>query len=67
MCLHVQFVHVPMFPKFRKRKTDLTQKNDNFRWFAANGKTTTENFRSLAVYGNGKRKFVFLGRQTING
>jgi hypothetical protein len=25
------------------------------------------NFRLLAANGNGKRKFVFLGRQTING
>ncbi len=44
-------VHVSMFPKFRKQKKELT-KNSNFFLFAANG--------------NRKRKFVFLGLQTIN-
>jgi hypothetical protein len=30
-------------------------------------KTETANFRLFAANGNGKRKFVFLGRPTING
>jgi hypothetical protein len=31
------------------------------------GKTETANFHWYAGNGNGKRKFVFLGRQMING
>ncbi len=30
-------------------------------------KMETANFRLFGAGGNGKRKFVFLGRQTING
>jgi hypothetical protein len=30
-------------------------------------KTETANFRLFAVNGNGKRKFVLVGQQTING
>jgi hypothetical protein len=40
-------------------------KNGNFRLFAAKRKTETANFHLSSA--NGKRKFVFLGRQTING
>ncbi len=42
---------------------ELTE-NDNFPFFAANQKTETENFHLSSA--NGKRKFVFLVRQTIN-
>jgi hypothetical protein len=58
-------VHVSKFLAFGKRKTELTG-NDNFLLFAANGKTETANFRLFATKGNGKRKFVFIGQQTIN-
>jgi hypothetical protein len=49
-----------MFQKFRKQKTELTE-NGNFLLFSVN-----ENFRLFTANGNGKRKFVFLGQQTIN-
>jgi hypothetical protein len=42
---------------------ELTEK-DNFRLLAAN---ESANFTLIAANGNGKRRFVFLGRQTING
>jgi hypothetical protein len=40
--------------------------NGNFRLFAANGNQTA-NFSFFAANRNGKQKFVFLGRQTIDG
>ncbi len=59
-CIHV---HVSTFPKFRKRKTELTE-NGNFVRFM---QTETANFSSSVANGNGKRTFVFLGRPTTNG
>jgi hypothetical protein len=42
--------------------------NDNFNLFAADGKRWWQTSVCLfAAKGKGKRKFVFLGRQTING
>jgi hypothetical protein len=46
------------------RKMELTE-NGNFSLFAAKQETETANFHLSSE--NGKRKFVFLGRQTING
>jgi hypothetical protein len=44
--------------------SELTE-NGNTRLFAANGKRKRQTF--VCLQKNGKRKFVFLGRQTING
>jgi hypothetical protein len=56
-----------MLPEFRKRKTEL-MKNGNFHWFVCcKQKKEMANSCLFAANGNGKRKFVFLSRQTING
>ncbi len=47
-------LHVSMFPEFRKQKMELTENG--------NGKLPF-----ICCNGNGKWKFVILGRQTING
>jgi hypothetical protein len=58
--------HISMFPEFRKRKTELTE-NGKFRLFATNGKWKRYTSVCLLQKGNGKREFVFLDRQKING
>jgi hypothetical protein len=65
-CLNVSMTISPSFPEFRKRKTELTEIG-NFRLFYANGKRKQQTKNKFAANGNGKRTFVFLGRQTING
>jgi hypothetical protein len=62
-CLHV---YISMRPEFRKWKTELTE-NGNFRLFWYKQKTETATSVCLLENGNGKQKFVFLGRQTRNG
>jgi hypothetical protein len=47
------------------QKMELTE-NSNFRLFAANGKRKHQT-SVFAPNGNGKRKFVFLSQQRING
>ncbi len=46
-------------------KTELTEKTATSVCFLQT-ETETANFCLFAANGNGKRKFVFLGRQTIN-
>jgi hypothetical protein len=65
LCFYVSMslcpcLDVSMFLEFRKRKAELTG-NDNLCLCAANG-----NDKLPFVVENGKRKFVLLGRQTIN-
>ncbi len=66
LCFYVSMslcpcLDVSMFLEFRKRKAELTG-NGNLCLCAANGNDILP-----FVVENGKRKFVFLGRQTING
>jgi hypothetical protein len=58
-CLHVPGIPHHVKQNYRKTATLIC--------FAANGKSATSNFRLFAAIGNGKRKFVFFGQQTING
>jgi hypothetical protein len=70
-CLHVSMsiclhVYVSMFQEFPKRKTELNRKRQ-FPFVCYKRKTETANFHLFAANENGKRRFVILGRQTING
>jgi hypothetical protein len=52
-----------MLPEFRKRKTELMKNGScSLKTEKGNGKLLI-----VAANGNGKWKFVFLSRQTING
>jgi hypothetical protein len=54
-----------MFPKFCKQKAEL-KKNGKVAFVCCKQKTEMANFCLFAANGNGKWKFVFLGRQTTN-
>ncbi len=69
-CLHVSMspclhVYVSMFLEFRKWKTELKE-NGQLPFVSCKWKMEMANFRFCAANWNGKRKFVFLVRQTIN-
>ncbi len=74
-CIHVcvfmfpcLYLHISMSPclhvsGIRKKRTELTENSNFICWL----QTEPANFCLFAAKGNGKQKFVFLGRQTLNG